>query len=174
MHFRTVEPTDVDALVALAQRAGTVPGHPWLPEECNEQVMAPWVQHCLQQGLMVVAEHPTEAHTLVGCVAAAKAGRQVQRHVLGDLTLVVDPAYQTALARSLVLLLLDEVVRHRPDVGKVEGWLPESSADTIAMFQEIDFMIEGRLEMRRRNANKSYEADIAMGWQNPAYEFEQD
>jgi putative acetyltransferase len=175
MHFRTVEPGDVIALAVLGKRMSTLPGHPWLAVECNEAVMSAWVNQCIDNGLMVVAEHPTIAGTLVGCVAAAKVGRQTQRHVWSELTLLIDPEFQgDALARSLLLLLLDEVVRHRPEVGKVEGWLPESAAEMITLLQELDFMIEGRAEMRRRNADKSYEADIALGWQNPAFEFEQD
>jgi putative acetyltransferase len=68
-------------------------------------------------------------------------------------------------------IFLEEIVRNRTDVGKVELIVRESNVGAIALYQSLGFRIEGRLEMRIRTPSRCYEADIPMGWQNPSYEF---
>ncbi len=142
--------------------------------EITVEYVQGFVAKGVELGLIIVAEHPERPHELVGEIHAVKAGIQIYDHVLGDLTFAVRPDFQRkGLGRSLLTLFLDEVVRTRPDVGKVELVVQESQSGAIALFQSLGFLIEGRLEMRRRNPDNTYEADIAMGWQNPTYEFDQ-
>jgi putative acetyltransferase len=67
---------------------------------------------------------------------------------------------------------LEEVVRNRPDVGRVELIARESNRKAIEFYQSLGFHVEGRLEMRIKNIHGHYEADIPMGWQNPNFEFD--
>ncbi len=173
MHFRTAELTDSPALARLLSEAASHHKLPFLPEEATNE----WTQQLIQQitakhGLMIVAPHPDKEGALAGVVCALKTGWQIQRHVLSEFLLIVQPEFEQ-LARAMLVLFLDEVVQHRPDVGKVELIICESETERIRLLQSVDFMIEGRMEMRRKNPDRTYEADIAMSWQNPAFEFDQ-
>jgi ribosomal protein S18 acetylase RimI-like enzyme len=86
--------------------------------------------------------------------------------------LVVDPDFQgKKIGRTILMIFLDEIVKNRPDIGKVELIARESNQRAIALYQSVGFLIEGRLEMRIKAADGYYEADIPMGWQNPNFEF---
>ena len=90
--------------------------------------------------------------------------------MLGDVTIVVHPDFQgRKIGRTILMIFLDEIVRNRPDIGRVELIARESNEKAIALYQSVGFLIEGRLEMRIKTADH-YEADIPMGWQNPNYE----
>jgi ribosomal protein S18 acetylase RimI-like enzyme len=108
----------------------------------------------------------------IGEVHGYKNSLVVFRHVLGDLTLVVDPAHQKKkIGRTLLTIFLWESARHHSDVGKVELICRESNGKAIQLYQSLGFRIEGRMEMRIKNTDGAYEADIPMGWQNPSFEF---
>jgi ribosomal protein S18 acetylase RimI-like enzyme len=174
MHFRTAELRDVPALLKLyteVARQGTLTR---TENEITVEYVQGFISKGIEEGLIIVAEHPERPHELVGEIHAVKTGIQAFSHVLTDLTFAVHPNFQKkGLGRSLLTLFLDEVVRTRPDVGKVELFVQENQSGAISLFQSLGFLIEGRLEMRRRSQDNSYEADIPMGWQNPTYEFDQ-
>jgi len=173
MHFRTAELSDSLALADLVREVAASHKLPFFAEEVNDEWAKQLIQQVsLRQGLMIVAPHPHQEGALAGVVCGLKNGRQTQRHVLSEFLLVVHPAF-TELERAMLVLFLDEVVQHRPDIGKVELMICESEAERIHLLQSVEFMIEGRLEMRRKNADRTYEADIALSWQNPAFEFDQ-
>lgn len=174
MHFRTAELRDVPALLKLYTAVANQGTLTRTEDEITVEYVQGFISKGIEGGLIIVAEHPERPHELVGEIHAVKAGIRLFNHVLTDLTFAVHPNFQKkGLGRSLLTLFLDEVVRTRPDVGKVELLVQESQSGAISLFQSLGFLIEGRFELRRRNTDSTYEADIPMGWQNPAYEFDQ-
>lgn len=173
MHFREADPDDTAAIVALyklvAQNSG---GIVRAPDEISEGYVTAFIQDSRDRGLIIVCEHPEKPGELIAEIHAFRPMVAVLNHVFSNLTIVVHPEFQNRkIGRTLMAIFLDEIVRHRSDIGKVELIVRESNTRAIAMYQSLGFRIEGRLEMRIRTASREYEADIPMGWQNPSYEF---
>lgn len=174
MHFRTAEPTDIPALLQLYLDVARHGDFTRTVEEISVGYVQDFVSRSLAEGLIIVAENPNHANALVGEIHAVKPDSGQSKHVLRDLTIAIHPSFQRkGLGKTMLRIFLEEVMHHRPDVGKVELAVNESNTSALALFQAFEFLIEGRLEMHRRNPDKSYEAEIPMGWQNPTFEFDQ-
>ena len=131
-----------------------------------------FIQKSLAAGLIIVAENPDDPNQIIGEIHGYKSGVAVFSHVLGELTLVVHPAFQgKKIGRTIFTIFLEEIAKNRSDIGKVELIARESNLKAIELYESLGFTIEGRLEMRIKTTSGSYEADIPMGWQNPNYEF---
>jgi ribosomal protein S18 acetylase RimI-like enzyme len=173
MHIRTAEPDDLPKIKLLyeevAQQAG---GLARAQNEITEDYVDNFLRKSLATGFIIVAEHPEDAGKLVGEIHAYKPGPRVFDHVLSDLTIAIHPKFQgKKLGRTLFTIFLDEIVRNREDIGRVELIARESNEKAIAFYQSLGFQIEGRMEMRIKTQERTYEADIPMGWQNPNFEF---
>lgn len=174
MHFRTAEPKDIPALLQLYLNVAQLGNFARTVEEISVGYVQDFVSRSLQEGLIIVAENPDQPNELVGEIHATKPDSGSSKHVLRDLTIAVHPSFQQkGLGKTMLRIFLEEVMHHRQDVGKVELVVNESNANALKLFQSFEFLIEGRLEMHRRNPDKSYEAEIPMGWQNPTFEFDQ-
>jgi putative acetyltransferase len=107
---------------------------------------------------------------LIAEIHAYKSGLVVFAHVLGELTIVVHPDFHgKKIGRTIFTIFLEEIVRTRPDVLKVELVARESNAKAIRLYESLGFLIEGRLEMRIKRPDGNFEADIPMGWENPEF-----
>jgi len=173
MHFRTADIDDIIRIKTLykevARREGGIARR---EHEITDDYIENFLKKSLATGLIIVAEHPDEPGTLIAEIHAYKTSIEAFAHVLGDLTLVVHPAFQgKKIGRTIFTIFLEEIARNRSDIGKVELIARESNRAAIELYQSLGFMIEGRLEMRIKTIQGSYEADIPMGWQNPLYEF---
>jgi ribosomal protein S18 acetylase RimI-like enzyme len=174
MHIRTADVNDFLKLKSLylevARHEG---GIARLEDEITDDYINNFIKKSLASGLILVAENPDNEHQLIAEIHAYKAGIKVFDHVLSELTLVVHPYFQgKKLGRTMLTIFLEEVGVNKPDIGKVELIVRESNLKAIELYQSMGFSIEGRMEMRIKTTLGLYEADIAMGWQNPAYEFD--
>jgi RimJ/RimL family protein N-acetyltransferase len=141
-------------------------------DEIDEQYVRDFLSRSIDDGVIIVAEHPEDNTELIGEIHAYKKGIRVFNHVLSELTIVVHPDHQSKkIGRTIFTIFLEEVALHHPDIGRVELIARESNARAIRLYQSLGFLIEGRLEMRIKNHEGNYEADIPMGWQNPNFEF---
>lgn len=174
MHYRTATTDDLQKIItlykAVARKEG---GLARLEHEVSESYVENFLSKSLSLGLIIVGEHPENPDELVGEIHAYTAGIKVFSHVLSDLTIAIHPDFQgKKIGRTLFTIFLEEIGRNRPDIGKVELIARESNTRAIELYRSLGFHIEGRLEMRIKNADGSYEADIPMGWQNPNFEFD--
>lgn len=143
-----------------------------LEHEITEEYIRNFVESSISKGLILVAEHPENEAQLVGEIHAYKPGPSVFDHVFSELTIAVHPEFQgRKLGRTLFTIFQEEIALNRPDIGRVELITRESNEKALRFYQSIGFTIEGRLEMRIRTEQKTYEADIPMSWQNPNFEF---
>ncbi|HEY8937877.1 MAG TPA: N-acetyltransferase [Cyclobacteriaceae bacterium] len=173
MHIRTADIDDFSKIKTLYKEVAKHHGGiARLEYEITDDYVENFLKKSLATGLIIVAENPEDPEQLIAEIHAYKSGINVFNHVLGDLTLVVHPAFQgKKLGRTIFTIFLEEIGRNRPDIGKVELIARESNLKAIALYESLGFSIEGRLEMRIKTPEGNYEADIPMGWQNPNFEF---
>lgn len=101
----------------------------------------------------------------IGEIHCYNSGLKVFAHVLGDLTIVVEPQYQgKGVGRKLFTFLLDEVKSKRPDIIRVELIARESNTNALKFYESLGFKHEGRLKNRIRSVGGGYEDDIVMAW----------
>jgi ribosomal protein S18 acetylase RimI-like enzyme len=173
MHLREATPDDAQAIFHLYKSVSAVKGGiARLSEEITMDYVSDFVRKSVDNGLIIVCEDTDAPEKVIGEIHGYKNDLAVFRHVLGNLTMVVDPAHQgKKIGRTLLTIYLSEIAGHHPEIGKVELICRESNAKAIQLYQAVGFRIEGRMEMRIRTTAGTYEADIPMGWQNPGFEF---
>lgn len=102
---------------------------------------------------------------LVGVIYAWPGHLEVFSHVLGELTIAVDPDLQgRGVGRALFAELLRIVRDELPAIERIELVTRESNSRGIAFYESLGFRREGRLERRIRGRDGTPEADIPMGW----------
>jgi ribosomal protein S18 acetylase RimI-like enzyme len=144
-------------------------------DEINDAYVKRFMAKALEEGLMIIAEDPDGSGKIIGEIHASKSKVRVFCHLMTDLTILVHPEFQgIKIGRTLFTIFLEEIVTNRPDIGKVELFTRESNQRAISLYQSLGFVIEGRLEMRIKTPEGTYEADLAMGWQNPSFDFDED
>lgn len=174
MHIRTAEPGDIQSIKRLYRAvAQNGEGLARKEDEISDAYVESFLTKSIEDGLIIVAEHPSDAGELIGEIHAYKPGIKVFDHLYSNLTVAVHPDFQgKKVGRTLFTIFLEEIGLNRHNIGKVELMTRESNEKAIAFYQSLGFKIEGRLEMRIKDKHGNYEADIPMGWQNPNFEFE--
>ena len=175
MHIRIALPEDVLKIQHLYRMVSREEGGiARLEHEITEDYIGNFVSKSLDSGFILVIEHPENPNELIAEIHAYKPGPVVFGHLLSDLTIVVHPAFQgKKYGRTILTLFLEQIALNRPDIGRIELIVRESNHKAITFYQSLGFLIEGRLEMRIKTTQKTYEADIPMAWQNPNYEFDE-
>src|SRR5688572_23021697 len=174
MHIRTAEPEDLQKIKTLYKAvAKSGDGLARKEDEITDDYVEGFLTKSLELGLIIVAEDPNNPEELVGEIHAFSPGINVFKHLYSSLTIAVHPEFQgKKIGRTLFTIFLEEIGMNRHNIGKVELITRESNEKAIAFYQSLGFKIEGRLEMRIKEKNGNYEADIPMGWQNPNFEFD--
>ncbi|HTF20451.1 MAG TPA: N-acetyltransferase [Chryseolinea sp.] len=174
MRYRIAEIDDLHRITNLYKAVSRVEGGiARLEREVTEEYVQHFITESLTTGLIIVAEHPENPNELIAEIHGYKSGPFVFDHVLGDVTLAVHPEHQgQKIGRTILTIFLEEIANNRTDIGKVELVTREGNERALNLYQSLGFRIEGRLEMRIRTPERTYEADIPMGWQNPNFEFD--
>ncbi|MGC3943888.1 MAG: N-acetyltransferase [Chryseolinea sp.] len=174
MRYRIADIDDLPRILNLYKAVARVEGGiARLEREVTEEYVNNFILQSLASGLIIVGEHPENPDELIAEIHGYKSGPYVFGHVLGDVTVAVHPHHQgKKIGRTIMTIFLEEIARNRQDIGKVELITREGNLRAIGLYQSLGFRIEGRLEMRIRTPEKTYEADIPMGWQNPNFEFD--
>jgi len=173
MIYRIAVPEDLPRIVklykAVAHAGGAIARR---EEEITDEFVNNFMSNSFNTGLIIVGEHPDNPDELIAEIHAYKAGIKLFDHVLTNLTLLVHPEHQRKkIGRTIFTIFLEEIARHRPDIGKVELFTNELNAPALGLYSSLGFKVEGRMEMRVKTPKGQYLADIPMGWQNPNYEF---
>jgi ribosomal protein S18 acetylase RimI-like enzyme len=174
MHFREATKHDVEGILYLYKVVAAVPGGiARLQDEITDQYVSDFLSKSMQDGLIIVCEDPANPNKLIAEIHAYRSPLSVFRHVFTDLTLVVHPDHQgKKIGKTIFRIFLEEIKSSYTDVGKVELITREGNSRALALYLSLGFVIEGRMEMRIKNPQGRYEADIPMGWQNPSFEFD--
>ena len=101
---------------------------------------------------------------LAGEIHASRIGPDQFAHVLSDLTVAVDPAWQgKGVGRALFAALFAAARELSPTVTRIELMAREGNIDAIRLYERLGFVIEGRFAQRVRMPDGRLEDDIAMG-----------
>lgn len=157
---------DADAIRALYQRVSAAGGGlARQPEEITPEYVAHFLTRSLAAGVVLVAERDC---AVIAEIHAYSAGLRIFAHVLGELTVAVDPAFQgQGIGRRLFTTLLATTREQQPHIRRVELLVRESNAGAIRLYEQLGFRREGRLEGRVAGSGQ-LEADIPMAWLAPA------
>ena len=174
MKFRTAAYDDHQKIKELYQRVAAVPGG--IAREASEitdEYVDTFLRNSIEHGLIIVAEHPEDNTRIIAEIHGYKSSIKIFQHVISQVTIVVDPAFQgKKLGKTIFTIFQEEIAVNHRDIGRVELFTRESNAKALKFYQSIGFVIEGRFEMRIKNSDGTYEADIPMAWQNPNFDFD--
>lgn len=132
-------------------------------DEMSKEYVEYFLQHSLADGLCVIARN--SEGKIVGEIHAYGLGPRVFSHVLGELTIAVDPAFQgSGVGRALFARFMELVEKERPDILRVELIARESNRRAIGFYESIGFQIEGRLRRRIASVGGGFEDDVPMAW----------
>jgi ribosomal protein S18 acetylase RimI-like enzyme len=167
MEYRLRAATDADCteIRLMYERVASREGG--LARKKNE-ITSEYVKHFVAEsgrsGVIIVAVDSSTGK-IVGEIHCYSRMIEVFKHVLGELTIAVDPNYQNqGIGRLLFERLLDIVEREKPKIERVELIARESNVKAIKFYESLGFKVEGRFEKRIHNGDGNYEADIPMAW----------
>lgn len=160
--IQTAKPDDATAILELYRRVAAVEGGlARASDEIDSDYVANFMSKSEKTGIEIVAK---SGERIVGEIHAYAIGPRAFAHVLGELTIAVDPEFQGAgVGRKIFEELLRRVREGRPDITRVELIARESNRKAIAFYLSLGFAPEGRLENRIAGA-AGREADIPMAW----------
>lgn len=134
------------------------------PDEMTEEYVASCVSHSLADGVLLIAEL-AGVNGFAGELHAYRNGLKRFAHVLGALTVAVHPEAQgRGVGRALFEALLDEVLRSRPTIHRIELISSESNLRARKLYESLGFRAEGRFERGIVSPAGELEADIPMAW----------
>jgi putative acetyltransferase len=162
---------DLHAIASLYRSVAAIEGGlARTAEEITEEYAGTFVARSLENGILLIARR-TDTNQIIGEIHAYTLGPKVFAHVLGELTIAVDPSFQgTGVGKALFSEFLELVKVKRPDILRVELIARESNQKAIRFYEKMGFQIEGKLAVRIRSVEGGYEADIPMGWLRKASE----
>lgn len=135
-----------------------------MADEITPDYVQSFIKNSLADGLIIVAEHPTDKEKLIAEIHAHRPGIKVLNHILYNLTIVVHPDWQSkGIGRKIFAYFL-ETVSTMPDISRVELISRESNQKAIKFYQSLGFKIEGKFENRIKTSSGKFIADIPMAW----------
>jgi len=163
--LRAANETDCLEIRSMYERIASIEGG--LARKKNE-ITSEYVRHFIiestRSGITLVAIDSSTGK-IVGEIHCYSRMIEVFKHVLGELTIAVDPDCQgQGIGRLLFERLLDIVEQEKPEIERVELIARESNVKAIKFYESLGFKVEGRFEKRIHNADGNYEADIPMAW----------
>ena len=156
---------DAGAIMALYRRVAETPGGiARSPAEVSASYVEGFLRESLARGFVLVAELDGLSG-LAGELHAYRSPLQIFRHVLGELTVAVDPDAQgRGIGRQLFEVLLETVRTEHPDITRVELITQETNHRALRLYEGLGFKREGRLSNRIMAPDGSLDADIPLAW----------
>lgn len=152
---------DHAAILAVYQRAAAQGGG--LLRRAYE-VTADYVErnlgNSLSRGVSLVAVKDDQ---IVAEIHGWASGLRQLRHVLGDVTIALDPDAQgSGLGRRLFEAFIAAVRSERPEIAIIELFCREDNGRAIALYRSLGFVEQGRLTNRVGLDDGSYIDDLIM------------
>jgi len=138
--------------------------------EITKEYIEGFTVKALERGIQYVAIDQSQEGRIVGEIHCYKLEPKVFDHILSELTIAIDPEYQSrGLGKKLFQSLLSYISEERKDILRLELIARESNQKAIRLYEKLGFVAEGRFERRIRSTDLSFEADIPMAWLNEKF-----
>lgn len=139
------------------------------------EITLPYIRHFMKKskesGFNLVVDHPQDPHQIIGEIHCYTLEPAAFSHVLGELTVGVDPDFHgQGIGKNLFATLFSFVQQQRPDISRIELYTNEKNVKALALYERMGFVREGRLAGKIRVHDGSIEADIPMAWFNPKHD----
>lgn len=160
LELRATGPGDAAAILALYRKAAAGPGLARYPDELDESFTAHIAAQVAKGGLSIGA---FKHGRLVGELHAWRPGPRKFAHVLGDLTVAVDPDCQGEGVGSVLFARLFELVAMmEPRIERIELFVHTGNPGAKRLYERLGFVEEGRLPGRLRFDDGQVHDDFLM------------
>jgi putative acetyltransferase len=141
-------------------------------EEITVEYVEGFMSYSRESGIELVAMDNSTGD-IVGELHAYRLGLKVFNHVLGNLTIVIDPQFQgRGIGRSLFDAFFSWVEKEKPEILRIELIVRETNKRAIGLYESLGFQIEGKMERRILGVTGELEADIPMVWVRSAINYQ--
>ncbi len=172
MHsIRQVTISDTHSILALYKRVSQQPGGIIrVYEEIDLNYIQSFVNKSIDDGLILGVSHPKDTDCLIAEIHAYQPNLSAFRHILTDLTIVVDPDFQGKKIGKLLFTEFLEVIKEEfPHILRIELFVREKNMNAIQFYSTLGFINEGKQYQKIKNLDQSLETPIHMAWFNPNY-----
>lgn len=169
--IRAAADNDLQKIQALYKKVACLSGGIARRER---EITLPYIRHFMKKsqadGFHVVVDHPQNPQQIIGEIHCYMLEPSAFSHVFGELTIAVDPDFHgQGIGKNLFSTLFSHIQQYRPDILRVELYTNEKNVKSLALYERMGFVREGRLVGKIRLHNGNIEADIPMAWFNPNY-----
>ena len=108
--------------------------------EITKEYTNNFIRNAQKSGVHFVVDHPTDSKKIIGEIHCYKLDPSVFKHVLSDLTIVVDSNFQgKGIGKLLFETLLSTIEKERTDILRVELIVRESNKKAIHFYEQLGF-----------------------------------
>ncbi len=162
--------SDASQILKLYKKVGHQPGGIIrLEREITFEYVQDFMHKSINDGLILVVLNPNNRQ-IIGEIHAYRIGLSAFRHILTDLTIVVDPEFQgQKIGKLLFNTFLERVKVEHPNILRVELFVRENNTNAIRFYLKLGFCNEGKQYQKIKNPDLTLETPIHMVWFNPNY-----
>ncbi len=167
--IREAKGNEAKLLLSLYKKVAQFPnGIIRTPEEITENYINDFMSKSHANGCMLMAYHGEQ---LVGEIHAYTPPLKAFRHLLTDLTIVVDTQYQgKGIGKELFTTFLKKVRMEYPHIMRVELFTREHNLKNVAFYKKLGFVNEGRQDRKIYVSEQAYHTPLHMAWFNPNFQ----
>ncbi len=162
--------SDINNILKLYQKVGKqFGGIIRVLDEITLDYVREFVANSKQDGLILMTINPNN-NQIIAEIHAYRVRLSAFRHILTDLTIVVDPDFQgKKIGKLLFNEFLETVKANYPHILRVELFVRENNTNAIRFYSKLGFNNEGKQYQKIKNLDHSLETPIHMAWFNPNY-----
>ena len=154
---------DIGEIIRLYREVAAIEGGlARTADEISDEYVTNFVSKAVESGIIVVAKNADGR--VIGEIHGYALGPRVFAHILGELTIAVLPDFQGRGVGKIMFIEFMCRVEEKQEITRVELTARESNARAIGFYENLGFVIEGRMANRIRSAGGGFESDIPMAW----------
>jgi len=160
LDLRPTSESDASAILALYRKAAEGPGLARYPDELDAHFAAHILEKAASGGISIGA---FEGDRLVGEIHGWRPGPRKFAHVLGDLTVAVDPDWHgKGVGSALFEALFARAAAMEPRIERIELFVHTGNPGAKRLYERLGFVEEGRLPARLRFDDGQVHDDFMM------------
>ncbi len=171
LKFRSPTLDDLDKVRQLYRKVARLSGGIARREkEITTTYVRKFMKGAAASGFHLVVDHPHNREMIIGDLHCQTLTPKAFSHVLGALTIAIDPDFQgQGIGKILLQKLLNFVEQKRPDILRVELYTNESNHHALALYDKMGFNREGKMIGKIRTHDGNITSDIPLAWFNPNF-----